>query len=497
MGNSSRILTTCTFDRLVLCLVSAAITLAVALSPMQSDTWWHLRTGADILQSQRVSLVDTYSHTAFGMPWPNHEWLSQVIFYLAYAFGGPPLVSLAAAGLIVGAWALVWHLCIGDSMRRLMIVGPLLIPASLQWSARPQAFSLLFLAIALVVVISGRIWWLPLLFFIWANCHGAVVLGFLVTAAAFAVMSLDDRRQWRRYALVLIVCGAVTTLTPLGIGFWSEIPKSLDRIRQYPIEEWRAPTLMELPLAPFWIVAASICIGVVVRWRTLLSPENRQTRILCASALAVLPLAATAIRNVSPFVMVAAPALCGLLNLAPLGGANIVQARRTRVEHLRFNAAAMVVATLLVVVTIGSAYHWQVRHLRWTPLPNASLEALQQCPEHLYNRYDEGGYLIWFAPAHRVFLDNRQDPYPPALIKDQLRIEESGDYGRTFERYHIHCAYLPTTSRVAAGLLSAGWSTLFRDGQWLVLADSRTSLIKTSLDMWTRNLSVESDSPKH
>ena len=496
MGHSRRMLTTCTFDRLALVVVSAVITLAAALSPMQPDTWWHLRTGADILHSHRVSLIDAYSHTAFGMPWPNHEWLSQVVFYSMYALGGPALVTLGAAGLIAGAWALVWRLCIGDSMRRLMIVGVLLIPASLHWSPRPQAFSMLFLAIALVVAVSGRIWWLPLLFFIWANCHGAVVLGLLVIAAAFAAMSLDDARQWRRYAVVFVVCVAVTTLTPLGIGFWSEIPRSLDRIRQYPIEEWRAPGLLEWPMATFWIVAASVCIGVVVRWRTLLLPEHQQTRILCASALALLPLAATGIRNVSLFVMVAAPAVCGLLNLTTLSSASVIQSEYNRVEHLRLNAAAMAVTTLLVALVIASAYHRQLHRLRWTPLPNGSLDALQRCPEHLYNRYDEGGYLIWFAPEHRVFLDNRQDPYPTVLIKDQLRIEQSGDYETTFQQYHIHCAYLPTTSRVAARLVSDGWRTLFRDRQWLVLADSRTGLISKSGEITSGTLTVASDSPK-
>ncbi len=43
-----------------------------------------------------------------------------------------------------------------------------------------------------------------------------------------------------------------------------------------------------------------------------------------------------------------------------------------------------------------------IPHLRWTPLPAQSLFALQRCPDNLYNRYDEGGYLIWFAPDHRV-----------------------------------------------------------------------------------------------
>ena len=59
-----------------------------------------------------------------------------------------------------------------------------------------------------------------------------------------------------------------------------------------------------------------------------------------------------------------------------------------------------------------------------------------------------------------MFLDGRQDPYEPSLVLDQIRVETSGDYASTFSTHHIRCAYLPTTSPVAARLSSSGWSAL-------------------------------------
>jgi MFS family permease len=465
-----RISAACTFDRLALVFVFSVIAVAAALSPMQSDTWWHLRAGADMVRTHRVLLTDTYSHTAYGMAWPNHEWLSQVIFFLVYMVGGLPLLSLFAASLIVGAWALVWRLCEGDGRQRLIVVALVLIPASLHWAPRPHAFSLLFVMATVTLVIANRLAWLPLIVFVWANCHGAVVLGFVVMAAAFAAALADSPRDWRRHAMILAACAAAATLTPLGISFWTEIPRSLARIRQYPIDEWRSPSLGEWPLATFWIAAALVAAGVALEWRPLRTRRYRATRIRCACALAVLPFAVTAIRNVGPFVMLAAPALCGLLELRRRG-AEPVNARAARPEHPLINVAAMAAATILVVLTIGSAYRRHSPRLRWTPLPKASLQALQRCPDNLYNRYDEGGYLLWFAANRRVFLDGRQDPYPPPLIGDQLRIERSGEYSSTFDRYQIHCAYLPTSSPVATRLTSVGWRTLYRDPQWIVLAN--------------------------
>jgi hypothetical protein len=126
---------------------------------------------------------------------------------------------------------------------------------------------------------------------------------------------------------------------------------------------------------------------------------------------------------------------------------------------------------VLVSGTVVYAYAKPLDHLRWTPLPEASLAALRTCRGNLYNRYDEGGYLIWFAPTHKVFLDGRQDPYPVDLIKEQVRVESSGDFESLFRRYDIHCAYVPADSLVSGRLSRAGWKTLFRDARWAALAE--------------------------
>jgi hypothetical protein len=454
----------CTYERLTAVLIFSAVAVAAALSPMQTDTWWQLRAGADIVGSRHVLLTDIYSHTAYGAAWPNHEWLSQVVFFGVYALGGLPLLTLLTTALIVAAWILVWRLCDGTGSVRLIVVAASLLPASLHWEPRPHAFSLLFLIATVTLVIAERSIWLPLLFLIWANCHGGVALGFVVLGAAFASELVDCPREWRRFAAIVAACAMTTTMTPLGVSFWTEIPKSLARIQQYAIDEWQPPAITDVRLVPFWIAAVLLCSGVALDLGTLFERGRRKTRLLCGCALAALPFAVSAIRNVGPFLMLAAPAICGLL--APRFAGHALPRRD---ERVRINAAVIAVAAALVVIVVATAYRRQIPHLRWTPLPAASLQVLRRCPDNLYNRFDEGGYLIWFAPERRVFLDGRQDPYPPKLIHEQVRVEGSGDYASTFDRYQIRCAYLPTSSPVASRLASAGWTTLYRDRDWIVL----------------------------
>jgi hypothetical protein len=57
------------------------------------------------------------------------------------------------------------------------------------------------------------------------------------------------------------------------------------------------------------------------------------------------------------------------------------------------------------------------------------------------------------------------------LIKEQVRVEATGDFKDVFRRYDIHCAYVPADSLVSGRLVQAGWTTLFRDAHWTVLAD--------------------------
>jgi hypothetical protein len=144
-------------------------------------------------------------------------------------------------------------------------------------------------------------------------------------------------------------------------------------------------------------------------------------------------------------------------------------ARRSPAPRPRLNLALTACASATAVTTLVVAYAGGASHLAWTPLPPASLAALEACPGNLYNRYDEGGYLIWFAPGHKVFLDGRQDPYSPALIAEQVRVETTGDFAATFRRYDIRCAYTPAASLVTARLVEAGWKPLYRDARWAVL----------------------------
>jgi hypothetical protein len=88
-----------------LALVPLAVIRASLLA--ESDTFWQIRVGLDILRTHRVPVADPYSWTARGQPWHPKSWLFDVGLALAYRAGGLALVALAAAAFIpLTAWAI-------------------------------------------------------------------------------------------------------------------------------------------------------------------------------------------------------------------------------------------------------------------------------------------------------------------------------------------------------------------------------------------------------
>jgi hypothetical protein len=132
-------------------------------------------------------------------------------------------------------------------------------------------------------------------------------------------------------------------------------------------------------------------------------------------------------------------------------------------------AGVGVAAGLVVAAGVALAWSAPIARLGWRPVSAAAAAAIAACPDPLYNRYADGGPIIWFVPGKRVFLDSRQDQYPSSLIAAADRAEATGEYGALFAGHGIACAALPPSSAVAQALRQDGWRVRFADDRWTVL----------------------------
>ena len=112
-----------------------------------------------------------------------------------------PLLALLVACVATATFALVWRLMVGPVLRRGVLVFLTLPVTLIVASLRPQVFSLLLLVVTVTLLARARFAWLPVVFLLWANLHGAVVVGGVVVAAvlvtAFGVGASPGRgRCW-------------------------------------------------------------------------------------------------------------------------------------------------------------------------------------------------------------------------------------------------------------------------------------------------------------
>jgi hypothetical protein len=461
------------FDEMVVGLLFVVVALRAFLLPAHSDTYWQLRAGQDIWATGHVPRVDSYSYTAAGLPWPDHEWLWQALVYALHRAGGMPLVTTGGALVVLGAVALAYRLMTGAVATRFVLLLLAIPLASVVWALRPQILTLLGLVVLVWLLARERFAALPVLFLAWANAHGGVALGGVLLVAAFLTAvararirgDAADRRRVLWLGVMLPLCALATAATPLGFGMFHFVVESEARLRQAHINEWR-PALPGLSIAgAFWILALGFLVLLVRRWRSLRgAPWSDWVIVACVVAL--LPLAFRSLRHIGPFLLLAPAAASRLLG----------QGFRLRREpapaspdHPRLNAALVGVLAAGALATVALAWRAPLEVLNWRPLPPAVLTAIRACRGPLYNHYNEGGYLVWFLPERKVFVDNRQDPYPLPLLLEHVRVESGRlPHAPLFARFGVRCSFLGADSPTVAALSQEGWRSLYRDDKWAV-----------------------------
>ena len=129
-------------------VVGVATLLLVALTKADADLWGHVRYGRDILQGG-LSDRDPYSFTS-DIPWVNHEWLAEVLFWWAWSSAGGVgliLLKVALLGLVLWfAWDVLKRFALPPSAAEALffvfVVGTWLRTSVV----RPQLFSLALFA---------------------------------------------------------------------------------------------------------------------------------------------------------------------------------------------------------------------------------------------------------------------------------------------------------------------------------------------------------------
>jgi hypothetical protein len=476
-GSSSGAQTTANGEGLFRFWLPAALLLAVFAFSVptipSADMWWHLSTGRYVLQNHAVPHTEPFSSTIAGKPWTAHEWLSGVVFYLAYSLLGSAGPLLLAAFVLMLAFWFAYQRSGGPLLARVFALALGIWAATPIFSVRPQIFSYLFAAIFLLVLTryfeTGSfklLISLPLLTILWVNFHGGYVLG-LTIICLFAVGAIADwiagysdaataKKRVVSLALACAACLIVVPLNPNGLALYVYPVVTLRAwSAQTDIMEWQSPNFHLAMFRPFALLLL-LTVGVLA-----LSPKRpKPSQVLLFLFFALSAL--YGMRNLPFFVLTAFPLLGGYAFL-PAWKLPALSVPFKRI--LQALAVGVVALASAKVATDHLGAELDREQYRFPARAASFLEA-QNLPAPLFNAYDFGGYLIWrLYPRYRVYIDGRTDLYGRPFFDDFLAIYEvTADPRPALNRGAIRTVLVEPGSRLASFLRTQNdWKRVYED----------------------------------
>jgi hypothetical protein len=403
-----------TVPRLWLIVVLGTIgVMALGRTPSAVDLAYHVKAGQLMVAEHALPRTDVLAWTTAGRPWLDQNWGAQLVLYGIWRLGGFPLLTVVNALLAVATWGLVAAACRRRTANLRVIAGAVLAgfaTAVATFSVRPQMFSLLLFALELYLLEVARArprvaWVIPLLMPLWANLHGAFIvgLGLLVIEVAAAAWR-RDRPGAVRYALVTVASIAGLLANPWGtrvFGYALSIPAN--RVVSGLILEWAPTNVRELP-GLLLLPAIGVLVVALVRSP---APQRVPEQLLRMALLG--GLAFWAVRGVAWFGLALPVALCAL-------------ARQHSPRPADRGVAALNVLVLAALVLALAAAAPPV-HRRLvgsrpevTAAPEAAADWLAANPQpgRMFNYQPWGSYLeLRLGPRTQVGFDSRIE-LPPA-----------------------------------------------------------------------------------
>ena len=471
------------------------------------DFWWHLKTGELIVQQGAIPHADPFSWTRPGAPWTAHEWGWDALLYLVYSAGGWLGLIYLKATLFGICAALATYLALrwGSGLVPALAVTALMAVAVSIWlNARPQMLIVLYLLLILHLLTSYRegrpraLWWLPVIFLLWANTHGAFLLGWAVLALFGICEVLQPGERRARTPVVPGEEDLRTGWPRPRLG--ALVPLLLPGLASVLICVAN-PNLVAGALYPFsYVVGENAYHSKVIT--EYASPDFHEPLFMALEALMLVTILALIISPRGPSLWEVALLLVGVylflkwarngpllaVFCVPLAARHLsARARQTRWLHwlgesdragpaprpLLVGVAAAVL--LLALVMIAPRDPSPERTIDANLLPVRATEVIRanHFEGNVLNSYEWGGYLMWrLWPAYRVYIDGRADMYGTAMLQEYEQVAKlKAGWRETLRQRDIQWLLLRPESPLAVVLEGEGdYAKVYADDTAVLLA---------------------------
>jgi hypothetical protein len=479
-------------------LVALVIVIADSGQTTDSDLWGHIRFGQAVIAQHHLILRDPYSYTVYGLPWSNHEWLTEVVMAAAYN-------SLGVVGLKLWKFACVTATMLlvvmglaetratpTSQLNTLTLVAIAMMP---QMEFRPQLFTFMLFAAVLTLLArdiyrgSAPLWLVVPIMALWANLHGGFIMGIAVLAIYAGVTGLCDLAagaglgRATRLGALMIAALAATMVTPYGLETWSPVLHALrNPMTRIAVTDWQPlvfAIMRQWQAHPAGVIYMLCAVGLMFAFIATVALERRGGDLALVIIAAVMCVAAfVAVRNLPLAIIACASPLARHSSLLMAR----VRERATAATGAKFHAPPQRSATspwlatgIAVVLALYSGI-FSPRLRMDKPYPSGAVEFLRAHDLHgnILGDFGWGEYLIWHtSPASKVFIDGRYDTvYPYALINRYIGFYFDREGTQALLTAYPHdLVLIPSTSR-AYKLMQrqTDWKLIYRDSDSALFA---------------------------
>jgi len=469
-----------------------------------ADIWYHLKTGEYILKNHTIVHQDIFSYTALGNQWINHQWLSQVLFYLIFKNFGFKGVILFSALIMNAALFLLASIAYKKSN---YIVTTLLFILTIFYSVlfipiRPLIFTYFFAALYFYILYTYKyrdknfIYILPLLQVIWANLHASFLLGIVLIffylfgelimwkTKVFNQEKIIKNHKYYKLLIIGIISILVSLLNPNGYRLFL-YPTYLLKSKLFlmHLTEWTS-IFQYRSSPPPTLLYYKIIIIVLMSTFLLNIKRINASHLIIFCGLFYLSLNSR--RNVPLFLFLSFPLVC--LNIFTLE--RFIKRLRLKYFLTPLNIIIRVIIIMFMVIKISDVVSDRLYvklnlnrrfGFGFTEYPFSYLDEACNFIEdngikgNIFNEFDIGDYLIWrFFPKRKVFIDGRPLVYGENFFSDykEVLINPQG-WGNLVAKYDINYALLHCASPSASNLLIK----LYRDKNWILIYLNNNSVI--------------------
>jgi hypothetical protein len=280
----------------VVVVLGAIGVMQLAATPSAIDLAYHVKAGELMVEQGAVLRTDVFAWPTAGRSWVDQNWGAQVLLYAIWRVGGFPLLAVSSALCTVAAWGLVAAACRRRMASLRLVAAAVLagyLAAAPAFSARPQMFSVLLFAIEVHLLEVARTrpriaLVIPLLMPLWANLHGAFVVGLgLLAIEVIAAAWRRDRPGALRFLVVGVLSAIGLLANPWGAGvlaYAALLPAN--RVVTGMVTEW-APASLRDPTGAMLMAAIGILVIAMARSRAHAHVPEQVLRMALLAGLAL------------------------------------------------------------------------------------------------------------------------------------------------------------------------------------------------------------------